>query len=155
MLQVVLPRRHHNVIFFYLAISSMMLTGNVTSVKPLLCCKMCQARSQLTDGQHIHAVACPPCHCTAPSPLSQQENQAKARDVLGQTAAETCLENLAPAAASTSNGQCRMKARTVSTRPVYDTSIRRDIFNRWHPTALLEDGTETTGWLQRKRGHFS
>lgn len=100
-LQLVLPRKHPNIFFFYLATSSTTRTGHVTSVKPLLCRKTCQARSQLTDGQHVRAAACPLRHCTAPSPPSRQEDGAQAQGVLGQAAAETRLENLAPAAAST------------------------------------------------------
>lgn len=56
MLQLVLPRKHRNIFFFYVAASSMTRTGDVTSVKPLLCCKMCRPRSQLTNGQRIRAV---------------------------------------------------------------------------------------------------
>lgn len=140
---LVLPRKHCNITFFYLSTFSIKVTlwNLYFAVK---CARL------------VPCHTCPLQHCTAPSPPSRQQNQAKTWDVHGQTAVEMPPGNLAPAAALSSkwlirngvwNGECSVCIKHLHLH-------LQGHFQQVTVQSLSKEETETTGQFQRKLWPF-
>ena len=155
-LQPVLPRKHPNIFFISLASSSKMLTGNVTSVKPLLCCQRARlVPTRLTVSTSVlqsTSVTAQPHHLRF-----GRKTRPKRGMCFGSVRQKLILPTLPQQPFPLRSGWCWAKASMARAWPAHDTptATHRGISHRWHRRPSLEDGTGTTGRLQSKPGHFS